>query len=49
MKRGITRAEEHIMAKKGNDATCTETPKNVREELWNYLKKKQPPLHQSYV
>jgi len=33
MKGGVTRAKEHLMAKKGNVAACTKTPKNVREEL----------------
>ena len=33
MKGGVTRAKEHLMAKKGNVAACTKTLKNLREEL----------------
>jgi len=33
MKGGVTRAKKHLMVKKDNVATCTKTPKNVREEL----------------
>jgi len=33
MKGRFTRVKEHLMAKKGNVATCTKTPKNVRDEL----------------
>ncbi|XP_027905788.1 uncharacterized protein LOC114165342 [Vigna unguiculata] len=40
MKGGVTRAKEHLMAKKGNVAACTKTPKNVREELWKLYKEK---------
>jgi len=40
MKGGVTRAEEHLMAKKSDVATCTKTPKNVREELWKLYKEK---------
>ena len=40
MKGGVTRAKEHFMAKKGNAAACTKTPKNVREELWKLYKEK---------
>jgi len=31
MKGGVTRAKEHLMAKKGNVDACTKTPKNVRK------------------
>ena len=37
---GVTRAKEHLMAKKGNVAPCTKTPQNVREELWKLFKEK---------
>ena len=40
MKGGVTSAKEHLMAKKGNVAACTKTPKNVREELWKLYKEK---------
>jgi len=40
MKGGITRAKEHLMAKKDNVAACTKTLKNVREELWKLYKEK---------
>jgi len=40
MKGGVTRAKEHIMAKKGNVAACTKTPKNVRKELYKLYKEK---------
>jgi len=40
MKGGVTRAKEHLMAKKDNIVACTKTPKNVREELWKLLKEK---------
>jgi len=33
MKEGVTRAKEHLIAKKGNVIACTKTPKNKREEL----------------
>jgi len=40
MKGGVTRAKEHLMAKKSNIDACTKTPKNVREELWKlYIEK----------
>ena len=32
---------EHLMAKPGNVATCAKCPKEVREELWGYLKDKK--------
>jgi len=41
MKGGVTGAKEHLMAKKGNVAACTKTPKNVREELWKLYKEKK--------
>ncbi|RZB97055.1 putative RING-type E3 ubiquitin transferase C3H69 isoform B [Glycine soja] len=37
-KGGITRAKEHLMAKPGNVAAYAKCPKEVREELWGYLK-----------
>jgi len=40
MKGGVTRAKEHLMAKKGNVAACTKTLKNLREELWKLYKEK---------
>ena len=40
MKGGVTRANEHLMAKKENVAPCTKTPQNVREELWKLFKEK---------
>jgi len=40
MKGGVTRAKEHLMAKKCNVVACTKTPKNVREELWKLYKEK---------
>jgi len=40
MKGGVTRAKEHLMAKKDNVVACTKTPKNVREALWKLLKEK---------
>lgn len=40
MKEGITRAKEHLMAKKNNVVACTKTPKNVREQLWKLFKEK---------
>jgi len=40
MKGGVTRAKEHLMTNKGNVATCTKTPKNMREELWKLYKEK---------
>jgi len=40
MKGGVTRAKEHLMAKKGNVTACTKTLKNVREELWKLYKEK---------
>ena len=35
---GITRVKEHLIAKPGNVAACAKCPKEVREELWGYLK-----------
>ena len=40
MKRGVIRAQEHLMTKKGNVAPCTKPPQNVREELWKLFKEK---------
>jgi len=37
---GVTREKEHLMAKRGNDAACTKTSKNVREKLWKLYKEK---------
>ncbi|WVZ04027.1 hypothetical protein V8G54_024833 [Vigna mungo] len=39
MKRGATRAKEHLTVKKGNVAACTKSPKNVREEFWKVYRK----------
>lgn len=41
IKGGITRAKEHLMGKKGNVAACSKCPKDVREELWGYLREKK--------
>jgi len=53
MKGGVTSAKEHLMAKKGNIAPCTKTPRNVREELWKekqlwarYMKQWRKPRKQ---
>jgi len=40
MKGGVTKAKEHLMAKKGNVAPYTKTPQNVREEFWKLFKVK---------
>jgi len=40
IKGGVTRAKEHLIAKKGNVVACTKTLKNVRQELWKLYKEK---------
>jgi len=40
MKGDVTKAKEHLMAKKDNVVAYTKTPKNVREELWKLYKER---------
>ncbi|XLT74319.1 hypothetical protein S245_031419 [Arachis hypogaea] len=41
MKRGITRAKEHLMIKPGNVVGCKMIPKDVIIELWEYYHQKK--------
>ncbi|XP_042018199.1 uncharacterized protein LOC121765966 [Salvia splendens] len=41
MNRGITRAKEHLMGKKGKVAPCPSCPKQVRDELWDHFQSKK--------
>ena len=41
IKRGITRAKEHLVGKLGNVASCKKTPAGVVEELKGYITNKK--------